>query len=187
MTKSSAQLDREIAEFLQSRSSGKLDLDTIEKHVASRRSRDPGAWSSRDKLVSIARAAAASVFRSRKAAPSDAAIKKAKEAAFKAIRRHDPLAGTSDHPAASYSHGVAELAAEGVAQAEREWVPAKEIRRGTWAKAGNKLVSHDKRFSIIKEAAGGYNLIDLDTYNEYPAASLDEAKSKAAQVRSSLR
>jgi hypothetical protein len=183
MPKTSAQLDREIAEFLHSRGGSKLDVDTLEGLVRRRRSTDPGAWSSRDKLVSIARAAAAGVFRSRKAAPSDASIKKAREAAFKAIRRYDPLSGTSDHPAAAYSHGIAELAAEGTAQAEREWVPAKEIRYGTWAKAGQKLVSHDKRFAIMKEKAGGYNLIDLDTYNEYPAASLEEAKTKARQLR----
>jgi hypothetical protein len=126
MPKTSAQLDHEIAQVLQSKSWGKIDLDTIEKHVASRRSRDPGAWSSRDKLISIARAAAAATFASRKASPSDASIKKAREAAFNAIRRHDPLAGTADHPTAAYSHGVSELAAEGTAQAAREWVPANE-------------------------------------------------------------
>jgi hypothetical protein len=144
--------------------------------VAERRQRDPGAWSSRAQLVSIARAAANNVFLSRKVM-TPALIKKAKEAAWKAIRSHDPLAGTSEHPAAAHAHGIAAIAAEGVAQAERRWVPAKEIR-SRWAKAGAKLVSHDKRFAIVKEG-GGYNLIDLDTYNEYPAASLDEAKSKA--------
>lgn len=152
-------------------------------HVAERRKRDPGAWSSRPQLVAIARGAAGNVFYGRKVM-TPALIKKAKEAAFKAIRRHDPLAGTSEHPAAAYSHGVAELAAEGVAQAERTWVPAKEIPRHTWAKAGNKFVSYDKRFSIVKEAAGGYNLIDLDTYNEYPTATLQEAKDKASRIRS---
>jgi hypothetical protein len=35
----------------------------------------------------------------------------------------------------------------------------------------------------MKEKAGGYNLIDLDTYDEYPAASLEDAKSKARQLR----
>jgi hypothetical protein len=183
MAKSAAQLDREIAEFLQGKSWSKIDLDTIEKHVASRRSRDPGAWSSREKLVAIARAAASSALSSRKAAPSEAAIKKAREAAFKAIRRHDPLAGTADHPSAAYSHGVAELAAEGTDQAVRTWVPAGQIRYGTWAKRGKALVSHDKRFSIMKDAAGGYNLVDLDTYNEYPAASIEEAKTRAARIR----
>ena len=152
-----------------------------EAQVAERRKRDPGAWSSRDKLVSIARAAANNVFDSREVM-TPALLKKAKEAAFKAIRRYDPLAGTSDHPAAAYSHGVAALAAEGATQAERAWVPAKQIRHGTWAKAGKKFVSHDKRFAIMKDN-GGYNLIDLDTYNEYPAASLEAAKSKAAQIR----
>lgn len=182
MARSPSQLNREIAEFLQTRGGSQLGLEKLEELVAKRRSNDPGAWSSRDTLVAIARAAAASVFESRKVVPSDAAIKKAKAAAFKAIRRYDPLAGTSDHPAASYSHGVAELAAEGVEQAERAWVPAKEIRRGAWAKAGKKLVSYDKRFTIMK-SNGGYNLLDLDTYNEYPAASLEEAKSRAARIR----
>ena len=151
-----------------------------EAQVSERRKRDPGAWSSRDKLISIARAAAGNVFSSRNVM-TPALIKKAKEAAFKAIRRYDPLAGTSEHPAAAYSHGIAELAAEGTAQAERAWVPAKPIRVA-WAKAGKKLVSRDKRFAIVKDN-GGYNLIDLDTYNEYPASSLEAAKSKAAQIR----
>src|SRR6185436_19800621 len=132
MPKPPAQLYREIAEFLQRGSWGKVDLDTIAKHVTGRRQRDPGAWSSREQLVAIARAAASHVFADRKAAPSLASIKKAEEAAFKAIRRHDPLSGTQDHPHAAYAHGVAELAAEGTAQAERSWVPAKKIRYGTW-------------------------------------------------------
>ena len=151
-----------------------------EAQVTERRKRDPGAWSSRVKLVSIARAAANNVFSARKVM-TPALIKQAKEAAFKAIQRYDPLAGTSDHPAAAYSHGVSELAAEGTAQAERAWVPAKQLRVA-WAKAGKKLVSRDKRFAIVKDN-GGYNLIDLDTYNEYPASSLEAAKSKAAQLR----
>ena len=156
-----------------------------EAQVAERRKRDPGAWSSRAQLVTVARRAAERVFSDRKVM-TPALIKKAKQAAFKAIQRHDPLSGTSEHPAAAYSHGIAELAAEGTSQAERAWVPDKDIRRGTWAKAGKKLVSHDKRFSIMKDN-GGYNLIDLDTYNEYPATSVEEAKSKAAQIRSTLR
>lgn len=95
-----------------------------EAQVAERRKRDPGAWSSRAQLVSVARGAAEGVFSGRKVM-TPALIKKAKEAAFKAIRRYDPLSGTSEHPAAAYSHGVAELAAEGTTQAERTWVPAK--------------------------------------------------------------
>ena len=99
-----------------------------EAHVAERRKRDPGAWSSRVQIVTVARHAAENVFSGRKVM-TPALIKKAKEAAFKAIRRHDPLSGTSEHPAAAYSHGVAELAAEGTSQAERAWVPDKRRRR----------------------------------------------------------
>jgi hypothetical protein len=58
------------------------------------------------------------------------------------------------------------------------------IARGTWAKAGAKFVSHDKRFTIMKSrSSGGFDLLDLDTYNEYPTASLQEAKELAARVR----
>lgn len=51
-----------------------------------------------------------------------------------------------------------------------------------WKRAGKKLVSADKRFTIMKERSGGYNLIDLDTYNEYPSPSLAAAKQKATTV-----
>lgn len=179
--KSGAQLDREIAQSVSKRAHSTIKSDEQwEASVAERRKRDPGAWSSRAQLVAIARAAANNVFFSRKVM-TPALIKKANEAAWKAIKRHDPLAGTSDHPAAAHAHGIYAIAAEGVTQAERVWVPAKEIR-SRWAKAGRKLVSHDKRFTIVKEGEG-YNLIDLDTYNEYPATSLDKAKSKARSLK----
>ena len=76
---------------------------------------------SRAELVNVARAAAVAVFAPRKVAPSEAAIKKARSAAFKAIQRHDRLAGTADHPVAAYSHGIAELAAEGTEEARQRW------------------------------------------------------------------
>lgn len=135
---------------------------------------------SRLELVRLARAVAAAMFeRLRRLTPS--AIEKARNKAFEVIHTADPTTGTANHPFAAYSHGIAALAAEGVALAERAWVPAKEIRRGTWAKAGKKLVSSDKRFTIMKSSRG-YDLLDLDTYNEYPAASQQEAKELAARL-----
>lgn len=125
--KSPAQLDREIAEAL-TNGGGSRDLKSRRAHstiseadMAERRKRDPGAWSPRAKLVEVARQAAAAVFAPRKIAPSEASIKKAKGAAFKAIMRHDPLSGTAEHPAAPYSHGIAELAAEGTEEARQRW------------------------------------------------------------------
>jgi hypothetical protein len=79
--------------------------------------------SSRAELVDVARAAAAAVFEPRKVAPSEAAIKKARSAAFRAIQRHDRLTGTAQHPVAAYAHGIAELAAEGTEEARRRWAP----------------------------------------------------------------
>jgi len=76
---------------------------------------------SRAELVDVARAAAAAVFAPRKVAPSEAALKKARSAAFKAIQRHDRLAGTADHPVAAYAHGIAELAAEATEEARQRW------------------------------------------------------------------
>ena len=99
-----------------------------DEQIAERRKRDPGAWSSRAQLVTVARRAAENVFSARKVM-TPALIKKARAVAFKAIQRHDPLSGTSEHPAAAYAHGVAALAAEGTSQAERAWVPAQKIRR----------------------------------------------------------
>ena len=125
--KSPAQLDREIAEALTNGGSsrdlkGRRAHSTIsEAHMAERRKRDPGAWSSRAQLVDIARQAAASVFAPRKIAPSEGVIQKAKSAAFKAIQRHDPLAGTSDHPAAAYAHGIMDIAMEATEEARQRW------------------------------------------------------------------
>lgn len=62
--------------------------------------------------------------------------------------------------------------------------PVARSTKPSWTKHGAKLVSHDKRFAIMKEKKGGYNLIDLDTYNEYPASSLQQAKDKVVSVRS---
>jgi hypothetical protein len=98
-----------------------LERETREGHVAERRKRDPGAWSSREQLINVARVAAAAVFAPRKVSPSEVAIKKAREAAFKAIKRHDPLSGTSEHPVAAYAHGIAALAAEGTEEARQRW------------------------------------------------------------------
>jgi hypothetical protein len=76
---------------------------------------------SRAELVDVARAAAAAVFAPRKIAPTEAAMKKAREVAFKAIQRHDRQAGTATHPVAAYSHGIAELASEGTEEARQRW------------------------------------------------------------------
>lgn len=51
-----------------------------------------------------------------------------------------------------------------------------------WTRVSNKHVSNDKRFVIFK-ARKGYNLIDLDTYNEYPKPTLADAKVKAFDIR----
>lgn len=76
---------------------------------------------SRAELVNVARAAAAAMFARRKVAPTEAVIKKARSAAFRAIQQHDRLAGTATHPVAAYAHGVMELAAEGTEEARQRW------------------------------------------------------------------
>ena len=83
---------------------------------------------SRPELVGLARAVAAAMFeRAQRLTPST--VKKAQSKAFRVINSADPTIGTAQHPFAPYSHGVWALAAEGVEQAERAWVPAKQIRR----------------------------------------------------------
>ena len=67
----------------------------IESEMVETARRGEARGKSRAELVDVARAAAAAVFDKRKVAPSDAAIVKAKEAAFKAIRRADPSTGTA--------------------------------------------------------------------------------------------
>jgi hypothetical protein len=52
----------------------------------------------------------------------------------------------------------------------------------SWTRVRKQLISADKRFAIYKERAGGYNLIDLDTYNEYSSPSLAAAKAKANEL-----
>ena len=82
---------------------------------------------SRAELVRLARAVASAMFeRSQRLTPS--LIKKAQSKAFKVINSADPTIGTATHPFAAYSHGVWALAIEGVAEAERVWVPDKELR-----------------------------------------------------------
>lgn len=76
----------------------------------------------------MARAAASRVFEGRKRPPGDAAIRGARSAAFDAIRRRDPLAGTPHHPHAAYSHGVDALAVEGVEAARRAWEQTRATR-----------------------------------------------------------
>lgn len=74
----------------------------------------------RDVMVSLATTAAYDVFFGRKTI-TDAVIQKARNAAFKAVQYSDPGAGTSEHPHAAYSHGVAALAQEGVIDALKRW------------------------------------------------------------------
>ena len=93
----------------------------IQGDMVSTARRGEARGKSRAELVDVARAAAAAVFAPRKVAPSEAALKKARSAAFKAIQRHDRLAGTSGHPVAAYSHGIAELAAEATEEARQRW------------------------------------------------------------------
>ena len=100
-----------------------------DERIAERRKRDPGAYSSRSQLRDIARNAAAVVFAPRKIAPSEAVIQKAKSAAFKAIQRFDPLAGTSDHPAAAYAHGIMDIAMEATEEARQRWEMMRESLR----------------------------------------------------------
>lgn len=99
---------------------------------------------SRAELVDVARAAAAAVFAPRKVAPSEAALKKARSAAFKAIQRHDRLAGTSDHPVAAYSHGIAELAAEATEEARQRWsMHHDRLRKGSRSSHSTKRTPTD--------------------------------------------
>ncbi len=107
---------------------------------------------SRVELVDVARAAAAAVFAPRKVAPSEAVIKKAKEAAFKAIKRHDPLTGTADHPVAPYSYGIAELAAEATEEARQRWEMQHE-RLGKFKRSSHSTIAtRDYEYIVYPEA-----------------------------------
>ena len=127
--RSPAQLQREVDDVLR-RSHATISAE----HIAERRKRDPGAYSSRAQLRDVARQAAAAVFAPRKIAPSAAVIQKAKSAAFKAIQRHDPLAGTEDHPSAAYAHGIMDIAMEATEEARQRWEmfhqSLRKLRRG---------------------------------------------------------
>ena len=97
---------------------------------------------SRAELRDVARAAAAAVFAPRKIAPSEAVIKKARSAAFKAIQRHDPSTGTATHPVAAYAHGIADIAAEATEEARQRWEMQREslrtLRRGHATKTSGR-------------------------------------------------
>jgi hypothetical protein len=85
---------------------------------------DANEYASREELVRAAHTAAALVLVGRPTL-SDATLKKARSAAFKAIQQRDRLSGTRDHPHAAHSHGIADLAAEGVEQAVTGWQKVK--------------------------------------------------------------
>lgn len=80
---------------------------------------------SREELVHCAHAAAAgALVRCHKL--TDAALTRARRAAFNAILTANRGAGTATHPHAAYSHGVGDLAAEGVDLAADGWRKLKE-------------------------------------------------------------
>lgn len=78
-------------------------------------------------LVRAAEQAASKVFHERKTL-SPWIVRKATVAAYEAIRRVDPLAGTKDHPVAPYARGVHALASEGVEVARRYWAQRRDFR-----------------------------------------------------------
>lgn len=84
----------------------------------------------RDELVRVANAAAAMVFAG-KSKLTDAMRARARSAAFKAIQQHDRIAGTSYHPHAAYSHGIATLANQGLEQAIAGWQEVQRIGGAT--------------------------------------------------------
>ena len=50
----------------------------------------------------------------------------------------------------------------------------------TWEKKAGKLVSRDRRFTILKRPARqGYYAVDLDTYNDISTNTLASAKKWA--------
>lgn len=124
-----------------------------EEMVATAR-RGEARGKSRAELVNVARAAAAAIFDPRKAAPSEAAIKKAKSAAFRAIQRFDRLAGTADHPVAAYSHGIAELAAEGTEEARQRWEMQREsARKLRGGRSHATIATRDYEYVVYPEAS----------------------------------
>ena len=75
---------------------------------------------SRADLIRAAHAAAASLFVGKRKLPP-ALVHRARLLAFEAVRRRDWRAGTSDHPHAPHSAGIAAIADEGVDEATAAW------------------------------------------------------------------
>lgn len=82
--------------------------------------KDYSMTKTREELILAAHTAAALVF-VRCHRLTDTAQKRARAAACKAILQADRGAGTADHPHAPYSHGVGDLATEGVTLATEGW------------------------------------------------------------------
>lgn len=154
--KSTAQLDREIAQSVGARIDRKKLGELMSSWGGGGGGRSHSTISrgkSRAELVDVARVAAAAVFAPRKVAPSAAAIKKAKEAAFQAIRRHDRLAGTADHPVAPYSHGIAELAAEATEEARQRWEMHHDRLRKVSRSSHSTIVTRDYEYVVYPETS----------------------------------
>jgi hypothetical protein len=128
----------------------------IGEEMVSTARRGEARGKSRAELVGVARAAAAAVFAPLKKAPSEAAVKKARSAAFRAIQHHDRLAGTADHPVAAYAHGIAELAAEGTEEARQRWEmqreSARKLRRGG-GRSHATIATRDYEYVVYPEAS----------------------------------
>ena len=161
-----------------------MERETREGHVAERRKRDPGAWSSRAQLIDVARAAAAAVFAPRKVAPSEAAIKKARAAAFKAITRHDPLAGTSEHPVAAHAHGIAELAAEATEEARQRWEMHHGALRKLRRSSHSTIATRDYEYVVYPEASHRHaeRAVKIPRQRGKGPYDLTEAKLAAKQM-----
>ena len=78
----------------------------------------------RAELVRAAHAAAAALFVGKPSLSADL-VRRAKSAAFEAVRRADPTAGLSTHPSAAYSYGIVAVADEGVKEAQDSWARIK--------------------------------------------------------------
>jgi hypothetical protein len=99
--------------------------------------------STRAELVRAANAAAAMVFVG-KPKITGALVEAANHKAFDAIRRHDPLTGTRDHPHAAYSYGIVALANEGVEQAKADWARIKKHGVRTPAQLDAEIAAYRK-------------------------------------------
>lgn len=138
-----------------------------------------GGGKSFEELHAAGHAAAAQILAKTKREPSPTLIKKAHAAAFQAIGREDPQAGTATHKVAPFSHGIAAVASKAVETA----LAAHPSRKAdAAARASADLLAPSKNRAILRsDMADPDKSLPTAPQGGHPVSGDPDPKSEAAR------